>query len=67
MLEWILILYLDNDRQYIGNFESCEHATQYFEECLKENQIENSWSTACLHQDFVHLPKDFTPKYPECK
>ena len=53
MLEYILILYLDDSREYIGNFESCAHATQYFNECLKKEQKE-AWSTACLYQDYVH-------------
>lgn len=66
MLEYILILYLDDTREYIGNFESCAHATQYFNECLKEEH-KKSWSTACLYQDYVQLPQNFVPKYPACK
>jgi len=66
MLEYILILYLDDSREYIGNFESCAHATQYFNECLIKEQKE-SWSTACLYQDYVQLPQNFIPKYPKCK
>jgi len=65
MFEWVLVLYLDDSRQYIGNFESCAHATQYFEQCVKGDL--KSWSTACLHQDYVQLPEGFTPKYPKCK
>jgi len=65
MLEYILILYLDDSREYIGNFESCAHATQYFEQCVKGDL--KSWSTACLHQDYVQLPENFIPKYPKCK
>jgi len=65
MFEWVLVLYLDDSRQYIGNFESCAHATQYFQECVKGDL--KSWSTACLHQDYVQLPEGFIPKYPKCK
>lgn len=65
MFEWVLVLYLDDSRQYIGNFESCAHATQYFQECVKGEL--KSWSTACLHQDYVQLPEGFIPKYPKCK
>ena len=65
MFEWVLVLYLDDSRQYIGNFESCAHATQYFQECVKGDL--KSWSTACLHQDYVQLPESFIPKYPKCK
>ena len=65
MFEWVLVLYLDDSRQYIGNFESCAHATQYFQECVKGDL--KSWSTACLHQDYVQLPEGFVPKYPKCK
>ena len=65
MFEWVLVLYLDDSRQYIGNFESCAHATQYFEQCVKGEL--KSWSTACLHQDYVQLPEGFIPKYPKCK
>jgi hypothetical protein len=65
MLEWLLILYIDDSREYIGTFESCAHATQYFQECVKGDH--KSWSTACLHQNYVRLPENFTPKYPTCK
>ena len=65
MFEWVLVLYLDDSRQYIGNFESCAHATQYFQECVKGEL--KSWSTACLHQNYVQLPEGFIPKYPKCK
>ena len=62
MLEWVLYLYLDNDRQYIGNFESCALAHQYFEECIKGDL--KQWSTACVHQDYLFLPEGFTPIHP---
>ena len=65
MFEWILVLYLADSREYIGNFESCAHATQYFQECVKGEY--KTWSTACLHQDYVQLPENFIPKYPKCK
>ena len=62
MFELVLYLYLDNYRQYIGNFESCAHAHQYFDECLRPDYTK--WSTACVMQDYLFLPEGFTPVYP---
>ena len=63
MFEWVLYLYLDNDRQYIGNFDSCAHAHQYFQECVQGEF--KQWSTACIHQDYIYLPEGFTPVHPK--
>jgi len=63
MFEWVLYLYLDNDRQYIGNFESCAHAHQYFQECVQGEL--KKWSTACIHQDYLYLPEGFIPVQPK--
>lgn len=62
MLEWLLILYIDDSREYIGNFESCVHAHQYFQECIRGEL--KQWSTACVHQDYLSLPEGFVPIHP---
>jgi hypothetical protein len=67
MLEWLLILYIDDSREYIGTFESCAHATQYFQECVKGDH--KSWSTACLTSETMfNYPKTLFRSIPrKCK
>lgn len=63
MFEYVLVLYLNDQATYIGNFESCAHATKYFEQCVKKDL--KNWSTACLYQDYIFLPEGFVPIHPE--
>lgn len=63
MLEYVFFVYTDTETTYVGNFASCAAIDHYIEHCYK--LPDSQWSTACIHQDYLYLPKDFVPIYPE--
>ena len=63
MLEYVFFVYTDNDVHYLGNFKSCNQAHEYFDTCHRFNYPK--WSTSCVMQEYIYLPKDFVPVYPE--
>jgi hypothetical protein len=65
MFEYVLVLYLNDQATYLGNFESCAHATKYFNNCVINTVRPKEWSTACLYQDYIFLPEGFVPIHPE--
>lgn len=63
MLEYVFLVYTEFDKTYVGNFESCEQIDQYVESCY--TLPSEQWSTACIHQDYLYLPANFVPVYPD--
>jgi len=59
LLEFILVMYLETEKVYIGTFESCNHAERYIRENLPPRKVDYG----CLHRNFIHLPKDLKEKY----
>ena len=58
MFEYILVVYWTMAQpEYVGNFESCAHATQWCQTHCKEAEY-----TTCLHEDYMYLPKNFMKK-----
>lgn len=58
MLEFVLLIMMGGEPQYVGTFLNCEVANAY----AAENFIPDL-RTICLHQNFINLPKDFKHKY----
>ena len=65
MLEYVIVLYLQDQPNYIGNFESCAHGHRYIQQCYFNVVVPSDYYVACQHQDYLFLPAEFQPIYPE--
>lgn len=61
MFEYVLVLYLKDTTHYVGNFESCAHASTYLNQCYFKTVMPKEWSSACLYKDYIYLPEGFQP------
>lgn len=65
MLEYVLVLYLNDEPNYIGNFKSCAHANRYIQNCYFSTVMPSDYYVSCQHQDYLFLPEGFVASYPE--
>jgi hypothetical protein len=65
MLEYVLVLYINDQPNYIGNFETCAHANNYIHECYLKSVMPTDYYVSCQHQDYLFLPEGFVANYPE--
>jgi hypothetical protein len=65
MLEYVLVIYIKDHPNYIGNFESCADATKYIQQCYFNTVMPSDYYVSCQHQDYLFLPKGFVAIYPE--
>jgi len=50
MLNYILVIYLNLEPQYIGTFQDCQTAHEFVTERYAE------FDSGCLHRDYINLP-----------
>ena len=55
--EFVLIVVLNNQPQYVGHFQNCEVADIYVKLHYKDAQ-----EVRCLYKEFINLPKDLELK-----
>jgi len=52
MLEYILVIYLNSNPEYIGTFQDCFSAERYV------RQVYPTYNSSCLHKEYIYLPED---------
>lgn len=57
MLEYVLVIYIQKQPEYVGHFSSCAAANSYV-----EKHYPNAEYTSCLHEDYIHLPEGLVKK-----
>jgi len=58
MFEYVLVVYMTiSSPKYVGHFVDCTRANEY----VMENYPKAEY-TCCLHEDYIHLPKDLVKK-----
>jgi len=65
MFEYVLVLYIQDKPNYVGNFETCAHANNYIQECYFKTVMPSDYYVSCQHQDYLFLPEGFQPIHPE--
>jgi len=63
LAEFVLLIALNGNKEYVANFVDCAHAFEY----AKEKYVE--YDHMCLHEDYVFFPIEQLKKYyyPETK
>jgi hypothetical protein len=57
MLDYILVIYLNLEPQYIGTFQDCHTAHEFVIDRYPE------FDSGCLHRNYINLPLDLEEKY----
>ena len=57
LAEFVLLIALNGNKEYVANFVDCAHAFEY----AARHYPKNDWS--CLHENHIYLPKDLVERY----